>query len=114
MYSELFGAKICFAFDDSVSQRACGRTCVGSLDGQQLWQVMPVHLKGIPRLLEFTAFPLTPGDDGIPLVLGHLFPLEDVGLAPAALKQEITVDTAIEFLFIDIGAGQPHWPAEAA
>jgi len=79
-----------------------------------LWQVMPVYLNGVSRLLEFTAFPLTPSHDGIPLILGYLFPLEDLGLAPAALKQGVTVDTAVEFQFIDIGAGQPKWPAEAA
>jgi hypothetical protein len=79
-----------------------------------LWQIMPFHLKGVSRLLEFTAFPLTPGNDGIPLILGYLVPLETLGLAPAALKDEITVDTAVEFFFIDVGAGQPHWPVKAA
>jgi hypothetical protein len=79
-----------------------------------LWQVMPVYLNGVSRCIEFTAFPLAPGDDGIPLILGYLFPLEGLGLAPAALKQEVTVDTAVEFQFIDIGAGQPKWPLEAA
>jgi hypothetical protein len=79
-----------------------------------LWQIMPVHLKGVSRLLEFTAFPLTPGDDGIPLILGYLFPLESLGLAPAAVKKEVAVDTAVEFFFIDIGAGQPQWPVKAA
>ena len=79
-----------------------------------LWQIMPIHLKGVSRLLEFTAFPLAPGNDDIPLILGHLFPLGAIAFAPPALKKEISVDTALEFLFIDIGAGQPQWPAEAA
>lgn len=79
-----------------------------------LWQIMPVYLKGVERLLEFTAFPLLPGNDGIALILGYLFPLESVGLAPAAPKQEVMVDTAVEFQFIDVGAGAPDWPAEAA
>lgn len=79
-----------------------------------LWQIMPVYLKGVARLVEFTAFPLSPGDDGIPLILGFLFPLESVGLAPELPKREVTVDTAIQFQFIDVGAGAPDWPAEAA
>jgi hypothetical protein len=79
-----------------------------------LWQVMPVYRRGFSRLIEFTAFPLSAAADGIPLILGHLFPLEDVGLAAPALRKEISVDTAVEFLFIDIGAGEPVWPTEAA
>lgn len=79
-----------------------------------LWQVMPVHLKGISRLVEFTAFPLAPGNDGIPLVLGFMLPLEDLTLAPPLMGQEIRVDTAVEFLFIDVGAGAPQWPAGSA
>lgn len=79
-----------------------------------LWQVMPVHLKGISRLVEFTAFPLAPGHDRIPLILGLLFPLEELTLAPPLMRTEISVDTAVEFLFLDVGAGEPQWPADAA
>ncbi|HLY07325.1 MAG TPA: hypothetical protein VKR31_16385, partial [Rhizomicrobium sp.] len=64
-----------------------------------LWQLMPVHLKGISRTVEFTAFPLAPGNDGIPLILGFLFPLDGLTLAPPLAGKEISVDTAIEFLF---------------
>ena len=79
-----------------------------------LWQVMPLYLKGVSRLLEFTAFPLAPGGDGIPLVLGYIFPLESVSLAPPYARKDVSVDTAVEFLFIDVGAGEPQWPGEAA
>jgi len=79
-----------------------------------LWQVMRVYLRGFSRLIEFTAFPLSPSGDGIALILGHLFPLGEVEFAEAAQKKEISVDTAVEFHFIDVGAGEPVWPAEAA
>ena len=79
-----------------------------------LWQVMPFYREGLSRLLEFTGFPLTPGNDGIPLILGYLLPLEDLGLAPSGMQNELTVNTAVEFLFIDVGAGQPQWPARPA
>ena len=78
-----------------------------------LWQVMPVYLRGYSRLVEFTAFPLSPGEDCIPLILGYLVPLDEVGLAAPALRKEISVDTAVDFLFIDVGAGEPKWPADS-
>jgi hypothetical protein len=78
-----------------------------------LWQIMPLHLRGVSRHLEFTAFPLMPGNDGIPLVLGYVLPLESLGFAPTAVKNDVVVDTAVEFHFIDVGAGEPQWPAEA-
>jgi hypothetical protein len=79
-----------------------------------LWQVMPVYLGGYSRLVELTAFPLGPGGDGIPLILGYLFALQDFMVSPPPLQREICVDTAVEFFFIDIGAGVPAWSAKAA
>jgi len=79
-----------------------------------LWQVMPVHVRGYSRLVELTAFPLAPGEDGIPLILGYLFALEETAIEPPPIQKELSVDTAVEFHFIDIGAGVPAWSAEAA
>ena len=79
-----------------------------------LWQVMPVHIRGYSRLVEFTAFPLAPAADGISLILGYFFALDELTMQPAPLQKEISVDTATEFVFIDVGAGVPRWPADAA
>jgi len=79
-----------------------------------LWQVTPVYHRNYARLHECTAFPLAPGGDGIPLVLGYVLPLGDMAIATPPLQQDFSVDTAIEFFFIDVGAGVPHWPAKAA
>jgi hypothetical protein len=91
---------------------ASARLMVGNPCG--LWQIMPVYVGGYSRLVELTAFPLGPGGDGIPLILGYLFALQDFTVSPAPLQREICVDTAVEFFFIDIGAGVPAWPAKAA
>ena len=79
-----------------------------------LWQVMPVHHGDFVRLHEFTAFPLAAGSDGIPLILGYILPLEDLTIASPPVHRELSVDTAIEFAFLDVGAGEPHWPDKAA
>lgn len=79
-----------------------------------LWQVMPVCNQNHTLVHEFTAFPLAPGSDGIPLILGFILPLEELELASPPLDQVFSVGTAAEFCFIDVGAGQPEWPDKVA
>jgi len=78
-----------------------------------LWQIMPVCNQNHTLLHEFTAFPLAPGSDGIPLILGYFLQLEPLEIASSPLEQVFSVDTAVQFFFIDVGAGQPQWPGEA-
>jgi len=78
-----------------------------------LWQVMPVFYRVYKRFFEFTAFPLAAGSDGIPLILGYVLPLEEIEIA-LPLVQGFSVDTAVQFFFIDVGAGQPEWPGQGA
>jgi hypothetical protein len=71
-----------------------------------IWQLTPVHYdRGISQLIEATIFPLGPGADGVPLMLGYL------EFAPAAATGELGKGLAAEtsqiFSFIDIGAGLP-------
>jgi hypothetical protein len=80
-----------------------------------LWQITPMHLaRGYAQLLEVTAFPLAAGEDSIPLIIAFLLPIEGPLPATLPLDKGIAADTAMEFCFLDVGAGQPEWPAEAA
>ncbi len=71
-----------------------------------IWQLTPVHYdRGISQLIEATIFPLGPGVDGVPLMLGNL------EFAPAAVTAElgkgVSAETSQVYKFIDIGAGMP-------
>jgi hypothetical protein len=76
-----------------------------------LWQITPAHLAlGYAIELEITAFPLSGATNGVPYLLclvrridGILeakFPIGNPGLA---------LDTALQYRFLDIGAGEPEW-----
>lgn len=80
-----------------------------------LWQVSPIHLsRGYAIHLEMTAFPLATDDGGAPCLLGHVRPVE--GFMPVTLPTPngLTIDTAVTFRFVDVGAGVPEWTAQAA
>jgi len=79
-----------------------------------LWQISPAHLaRGYTRLLEVTAMPLAPTDSVTPFFLCHVRQIE--GLMPATLPvaRGISIDTAVQFEFLDIGAGAPAWVSVA-
>lgn len=77
-----------------------------------LWQMTQFHYeRGISHLAEMTAFPLGPGDDGVPLIL-LLSSFHDVAQRPSVpLGKPILADTALTFRFLDIGNGLPEWDA---
>lgn len=79
-----------------------------------LWQISPAHLsRGYTRLLEITALPLAPADGVTPFILCHVRKIE--GLLPATLpiQQDVIIDTAVQFEFLDVGAGAPKWVSVA-
>ena len=75
-----------------------------------LWQIMPVHnAKRFARLTEITAFPIL-GEDDVPLIACYLHQWEAMLPSSLQVKKGILVETAIEFRFLDVGAGEPFWP----
>jgi hypothetical protein len=80
-----------------------------------LWQVSPIHLaRGYAIHLEMTAFPLATDDGGPPCLLGHVRTVEGFMQATLPTPNGLTIDTAVTFRFVDIGAGVPEWAAQAA
>ena len=81
-----------------VSEHPCG-----------IWQLTPViYERGFSQLVEVTTFPLGPGADGIPLLLGYLtfhYGPSDFLLIPT--DRAVAAETSRIFEFIDIGAGVP-------
>ncbi|MDE2075376.1 MAG: PAS domain-containing protein [Alphaproteobacteria bacterium] len=73
-----------------------------------IWQINPVHYeRGFTQLVEATIFPLGPGADSVPLMLGKLeFLGGPVELLPVVDKAT-SAETSSTFRFIDIGAGVP-------
>jgi hypothetical protein len=69
-----------------------------------IWQLTPVHYeRGISQLIEVTIFPLGPGADGIPLMLGNLeFSNLTAGSQPDHGKG-LRAETSRTYAFIDIG-----------
>jgi hypothetical protein len=71
-----------------------------------LWQMMPVHEgRKRARIVELTAFPLMDDETGNRLVCCYLLPC-------ATTRKKMSVDgvvveTAIDYKFIDLGAGVP-------
>src|SRR5579871_2251851 len=73
-----------------------------------IWQLTPVHYeRGFSQLIEVTIFPLGPGADGIPLMLGSLEFLTTNNLKRVELGKGLSAETSQVFEFIDIGAGTP-------
>jgi len=80
-----------------------------------IWQISPLHLaRGYAQRVEVTAFPLAAGENGIATYLGQLLPIERPIPVTLPVSIGLAIDTAVDFHFIDIGAGIPAWPAEAA
>jgi hypothetical protein len=71
------------------------------------WQLSPVvYERGFTQLIEVTIFPLGPGADHIPLMLGYLKFLPG-RLTAAASHRAVSAETSKIYKFIDIGAGVP-------
>jgi hypothetical protein len=80
-----------------------------------LWQVSPIHLaRGYAIHLEMTAFPLRADDGGPPCLLAHVRPVQGFMAATLPTPNGLSIDTAVTFRFLDIGAGVPEWTAQAA
>jgi hypothetical protein len=80
-----------------------------------LWQVSAAHLvRGYATHLEITMFPLAPDAGGAPFLLCHVRPLGDLMRAHLPTTNGLGLDTAAAFHFLDVGAGEPEWIAQAA
>ncbi len=80
-----------------------------------LWQLMPVHYDtGVSRLLEITCFPLLGGAGRKPMLMTFG---QDLGFLGGDMAQppegKLTVDTSMDYAYIDIGAGAGVPPKEA-
>lgn len=74
-----------------------------------LWQITPMHTaKGYGQYIEVSGFPLGAGEDGIPLLLCHV---RLTGEILHSSNNRLSLDTAADFHFIDVGAGVPEWAA---
>ena len=73
-----------------------------------IWQLNPVHFeRGFAQVIEATIFPLGPGADGVPLMLGSLeFLRADLRPIPTVDKATVAETSAV-YDFIDVGAGVP-------
>jgi hypothetical protein len=77
-----------------------------------LWQCMDVHYeRGFAQALEVTAFPLLADPGGMALILALVEPLTALVTPEPATGRAMLVDTASRYVFIDVGAGLPVWPA---
>jgi hypothetical protein len=80
-----------------LSERPCG-----------IWQLTPVHYeRGFSQLIEATIFPLGPGPDGIPLMLGNLEFLPAHNQKAVDRGKGLSAETSKIYAFIDVGAGVP-------
>jgi hypothetical protein len=76
-----------------------------------LWQITPLHYaRGFSQNCELTMFPLR-GDGGTLLILACLQSRDDLVASSGPHERTLHADTAREFSFIDLGAGQPRWMA---
>ncbi len=77
-----------------------------------LWQIMALHFeRGFAQNHEVTAFPLETPKGEPPLLVGLFEPVEGLVAAHPARGIAMLADTALTFRFLDIGAGEPAWPA---
>jgi hypothetical protein len=77
-----------------------------------LWQITPVHLRGYAKPVEVTAFPL--GAVSVPLIIAYVLSLKELLPTSGTPSLAMEADTAMEFRFLDVGAGEPEWPGRAA
>lgn len=80
-----------------------------------VWQISPVHLeRGYATYLEITAFPLEPSAGAAPSLLCHVHQTGGLILPSLPAERGIEFDTAVQYEFLDIGAGLPNWTSQAA
>jgi hypothetical protein len=78
-----------------------------------LWQVMAAHYqRGFSQYLELTAFPIAT-EVGGGQMLSFLAPLRGHVVPMPPGLSVMSIDTAVTFEFLDIGAGVPAWPPQA-
>lgn len=74
-----------------------------------LWQMSNLHYeRGTSHLVEMTAFPLAVAA-GADVLIVHSNMIVGVGREPQPGALPMSVDTALTFKFIDVGAGLPAW-----
>lgn len=78
-----------------------------------LWQISRVRSAGYAGMVEMTAFPVTSVSDAVQLVIAHVLPLAEAFPVTGTVSSAVKADTAVEFRFLDIGAGEPRWPLAA-
>ncbi|HEX2592069.1 MAG TPA: hypothetical protein VHL34_11275 [Rhizomicrobium sp.] len=100
------------------AQHRNGAVAAGRLMAEMpcgLWQISPLHLaRGYAQCVEFTAVPLGPDDNGMRAFLCLLRPVEGIFLSTLPVNYGVAIDTALQFRFLHLGAGEPAWPALAA
>ena len=80
-----------------------------------LWQITPAHLvRGYALHLEITAFPLAPDEQGRSYIISHVRRVGDVMSSTLPTHKGLGVGTAVDYAFLDIGAGEPALTADAA
>jgi len=80
-----------------------------------LWQITPAHLvSGYALNLEITAFPLAAVGQERSYLITHVRPTGGVMSATLPVHNGLSLDTAVAYQFLDIGAGQPAQAAHAA
>lgn len=78
-----------------------------------LWQIMAAHYqRGFSQYLELTALPLVT-EHGVGQLLGLLAPHRGHVVPMPPGLSVMSVDTAVTFEFLDVGAGRPAWPPQA-
>jgi hypothetical protein len=74
-----------------------------------LWQITPLHYeRGLAQNFEMTAFPLL--GDPFPFLIGIALPRSELVRPIPPGDQPMVAGTALEYEFLDIGAGIPAWP----
>lgn len=80
-----------------------------------LWQITPAHLvRGYALNLEITAFPLVAGEQERAYLITHVRPTGGIMSATLPTQNGLSLDTAVIYQFLDIGAGHPKMTAHAA
>jgi hypothetical protein len=80
-----------------------------------LWQITPAHLvRGYALNLEITGFPLLGTEQDRAFIITHVRATGGVMSATMPVRNGLSLDTAVAYQLIDIGAGVPKQTAHAA
>lgn len=79
-----------------------------------LWQVLGIHYQqSLFKSLEITVFPLSRESGPSQLMILAVYSRGQICDVPVDLAM-VSLDRASATAFLDVGAGQPHWPQEEA